>query len=138
MADLVDVETELVTFITSALYPSGASPGAASAAGPVCKVYRGWPVPASLDADLKAGIVNVSIFAEPSGEKNTTRCQTDWQMMTAATPLVTLSVNQNVVTVGGSIQAGDFACIKVGLHNVYSVPVSGGSTLSSIAAALAA
>lgn len=138
MADLVDVENELVTFVTAALYPSGATAGAASIAGPVCKVYRGWPVPASLDADLKAGIVNVSIFAEASGEKNTTRCQTDWQQVTAASPLVVLSVVNNVVTVSGSIQAGDFACVKVGIRNAYSVPVSVGSTTATIAAALAA
>lgn len=137
MADLVDAENALVAFVTAVLYPSGASAGAPSAAGPVCKVYRGWPVPASLDADLKAGIVNVSIFTESGAEKNTTRYQQDWQTMTAATPKVTLAVSQNVVTVGGTIQAGDFACIKVGLHNVYSAPVAANSTIVSIAAALA-
>ena len=138
MADLLDVENQLVTFIAMALYPSGATAGAPSVVGPVCKIFRGWPVPASLDADLAAGIVNISVFTEPSGEKNTTRCQMDWQTTTAASPKVTLAVVQNVVTVGGSIQAGDFACIKVGLHNVYSAPIASNSTVSSIAAALAA
>lgn len=138
MADLLDCENALVAFVTAALYPSGVTAGAPSVSGPVCKVYRGWPIPASLDADLKAGIVNVSVFTESGGEKNTTRYPKDWQTMTAATPQVVLSVVGNVVTVSGSIQAGDFACIKVGLRNVYSVPVGAGSTLASVASALAA
>jgi hypothetical protein len=138
MADLVDVENELVTFVAAALYPSGATPGQPSVAGPVCKVYRGWPIPASLDADLTAGIVNVTVFAEGGGGANTTRCQTDWQQSVAATPQVVLSVSSNVVTVSGAIQAGDVALIKVGFRNAYATPITSGSTLASIASALAA
>jgi hypothetical protein len=135
VADTPDVENALVTTIATALYPSGATPGQASAAGPVCKVYRGWPVPASLDADLVKGIVNISIFTQGM-ERNTSRALLQWQQLTAATPLITLAVNQNVVTVGGSIQAGDFAVVKVGTQNFFPVP-STGST-SAVAAALAA
>jgi hypothetical protein len=137
MADLPDAENALVAFITAALYPSGVPAGGASILGPVCKVYRGWPVPASLDADLAAGIVNVSIFTESGGEKNTTRCALDWQTLTPASPQISLSVAQNVVTVGGTIQAGDFASVKVGFRHVYTVPVASGSTLASVASALA-
>jgi hypothetical protein len=137
VADTPDVETALVATIASALYPpnGSATAGQASAAGPVCKVYRGWPVPASLDSDLASGIVNISIFTD-GNEKNTSRALLEWKQLTAASPLITLSVNQNAVTVGGSIQAGDFAAVKVGTQNVFSV-ASSGST-SAVAAALAA
>ena len=32
----------------------------------MCRVYRGWPSPASLNSDLAAGIVNVTIFPTAS------------------------------------------------------------------------
>ena len=138
MADIVDVENALALFIAGVLYPSGAIAGQASTAGPVCKIYRGWPIPQSLTADLAAGVVNISIFTESGGEKNTTRCFQVWETLTPASPQITLAVSGNVVTIGGSIQAGDFAMIKVGWRSAYSVPVAANSTLASLASALAA
>lgn len=139
MADLPDVENALASAIATALYPSGATPNLPSVAGPVCKIYRGWPVPQKLDKDLALGIVNISIYCESGAEKNTTRCQTDWQTMTAASPQITLSVALNVVTVGGAIQAGDFAAVKVGLHDYFSVASTGSPSVvaSALAAAIA-
>jgi hypothetical protein len=59
MADLSDVENAIASGIVGALYPQGISQ--ISAVGIVCRVYRGWPSPAALNADLAAGIVNVTI-----------------------------------------------------------------------------
>lgn len=121
MADLPDVENALVSTIATALYPSGASPGQPSAAGPVCKIYRGWPIPTAtgLDPDLAAGIVNISVFTESGGEKNTTRCQTDWQMMTPAAPQITLAVAAQTpnVSVGNLNTHGNagFASVSTGV-----------------------
>ena len=60
MADLSDVENALVVKVTDALYPEGVSQ--ISIVGPTCRVYRGWPLTASLNSDLAAGIVNVTVF----------------------------------------------------------------------------
>jgi hypothetical protein len=60
MADLSDVENAVVTVVINALYPNGLSQ--VSAVGAICRVYRGWPSPAALNADLSAGIINVTVF----------------------------------------------------------------------------
>ena len=60
MADQSDVEKALVNVVSAALYPSGTA--AASVPGPDCRIYRGWPNSAALDADLAAGNINVTVF----------------------------------------------------------------------------
>lgn len=135
MADLVDVEEALKSFVIATLYPNGViSP---SITGDAIKIYRGWPIPANLDADLAAGIVNVSIYTQ-TVERNVTRYTKDWYTFKQPAPLLTVTASGNAVTIGGAIQAGDFAMVKVGLRNAYSAPVVAGSTFASVAAALAA
>jgi len=60
MADISDVEIALVDQIVAALYPSGSA--ADSAVGTTCRIYRGWPTPGALNADLTAGLVNVTVY----------------------------------------------------------------------------
>ncbi|MDR3536521.1 MAG: hypothetical protein P4L71_08475 [Acetobacteraceae bacterium] len=60
MADYADIENSLVTFIADALYPDGIN--APSIVGTTCRIFRGWPLPAALNSDLSAGVVNVSVF----------------------------------------------------------------------------
>ena len=67
MADLSDVENAMADEIIAALYPNGT--GMDSIAGVTCRVYRGWPSPAALNADLAAGIVNVTVFPAPAAEE---------------------------------------------------------------------
>ena len=50
----------LVNVVSAALYPNGTSE--ASVPGPDCRIYRGWPNSAALDADLAAGKINVTVF----------------------------------------------------------------------------
>lgn len=135
MADQVDVETAIVSTIATALYPSGPSGNNASVPGPVCKVFRGWPVPANLDRDLAAGIVNVSVY--PGPDKNTTRSILRWQKSAPPAPKITLAVAGNIITLGGSIQAGDLAVVKTA-RAFFPVEVSTGQTLAQVASALAA
>jgi hypothetical protein len=136
MADLSQVEDALVSVASTALYPNGTS--SPSVIGVDCRVYRGWPMAAALDADLRAGKLNVSVYAQPSVERNTTRFPTDWQTLTPAAPQITLSVSGQTVTVGGAIQTGDVATIKTGARKAYSVAVQANSTLAGIASSLAA
>ena len=51
MADQSDVEQALAAVVAAVLYPGGTT--AASLVGVACRVHRGWPDAASLDADLK-------------------------------------------------------------------------------------
>ena len=106
MADQSDVENALVAVISATLYPNG--PAAASVHrprrdlghGPRLSWLAGERRPASrIIAD---GIVNVSVF--PNGEpRDTTRYPTNWNVTTATTPTLTLSMSaSNAVTFGGA------------------------------------
>ena len=136
MADLSDVENALVDVVTGALYPNGIL--APSVVGAACRAYRGWPNSKSLQADLLNKVVNVSVYAQPGVEHNTSRFPAEWKTLTQPVPLVTLALAGNVITVGGAIQAGDVATVKIGGRGAYSVAVQANATLSSIASALAA
>jgi hypothetical protein len=137
MADQSDVENAFVAAIASALYPNGTK--AASAVGnpaATCRVYRGWPLSAALNADLAAGVVNVSVF--PAGSpRNTTRYPARWTVTSKTIPTLTVVVRQNIVTFTGTPAAGQMAGIAVdGQTFVYIVQT--GDTTALIAAALAA
>ena len=133
MADEADIETTLVTLIAAALYPDGT--GAASAPGPDCRVYRGWPNAVALDADLARGVINVTVFAGTGAGRTTTRFPDTWQ---ATPPPVTLTaaVSGNSVTFAGTAAAGQLAGILVdGRSYVYRVQA--GDTPGAVAASLA-
>ena len=137
MADQSDVENALVAAITATLYPNG--PTAASVIGPdgiTVRVYRGWPVSAALLSDIADGTVNVSVF--PNGEpRDTTRYPTNWNVTTATTPTLTLSIAANAVTFGGTTAAGQMVGLSAdGATYVYLVQA--GDTTAFVAAALAA
>ena len=99
MADLAEVEQVIVGVIAAALYPDGtASP---SAIGEPVRVYRGWPEPNRLDADLAAGTLNVSVYPQEM-EHRTTRYTPDEIDLPRDPPTLTLTVIGDTVTVGGS------------------------------------
>ena len=62
MADLSDVEQEIVTLVYKAIHPD--STNSPNAIDFPCRVFRGWPTPAGLNADLQAGIANVTVFPD--------------------------------------------------------------------------
>ena len=61
------------------------------------RVYRGWPVPAQLDLDLVAGVVNVSVYAS-NAESKTTRHLAQWEELPPEPVTLTLTVSGNAVT----------------------------------------
>ncbi len=137
MADLIDVENALVALISQTLYPNGT--GQASAAGIPVKVYPGWPTSSQLDADLRAGTANVSVYPG-AAERNTTRYPKTWQTLAVNMPTLTLTVSGQTVTVGGAVPAPffahNFALLVSGKNYVYALQAT--DTLTSIATALAA
>lgn len=99
MADLSDVQNVLAGQIASWLYPNGT--GTPSAVGFDVRIGAGWPTAAVLDADLKKGIANVSIYAT-GVEQKTTRWLQGWQVQSNNAPTLTLSQAGQVVTIGGT------------------------------------
>jgi hypothetical protein len=110
MADQSDVETALVGMIGGALYPGGLFAPCA-VAGAVCRIYRGWPVPAALDADLAASITNISITPVAGQDENTTRWPDLWIPQARTAPTLTATVSGDSVTFGGTGGAGQVAAV---------------------------
>lgn len=134
MADQSDVENVLVSLAAAALYPNGTD--AASVNGTDCQIYRGWPQSATLDSDLAAGRVNVSVFGEGQAGKNTTRYAQQWYG-TPVTPSLTVFVSGNSVSFGGVAAVGQVAGILAD-NLSYAYRVQASDTPANVAANLAA
>jgi hypothetical protein len=104
MADISDVEQALVESITAVLYPAGSSQS--SIVGALCRIYRGWPNSATLNADLSAGAVNITIAVDNDSGRTTTRYLPQWQTISAQ-PGTAASVDGQTVTVAGTPIIGD-------------------------------
>ena len=134
MPDQSDVENVLVSLVTQIAYPNGTA--ADSAIGNKIKVYRGWPIPANLDADLKAGIVNISVFPL-DGEQNVTRFSTDWTELPSPRITLNMTVSGNTVAIGGKVCCPLNAAILVN-GTAFIYPLQATDTLTTVATALAA
>jgi hypothetical protein len=132
--DLSDIEQVLVSLLAQIAYPHGTA--AESATGDPVKIYRGWPIPSNLDADVRAGIVNVSVYPL-DGEQNVTRYSTDWERIPSPRVTMTVSVSGTTATFGGRACCPLNAAIVVnGTPFVY--PLQATDTPTSVATALAA
>jgi hypothetical protein len=134
MADQSDVETALVNLASAALYPNGI--GEASLPGPDCRIYRGWPIPVALDADLTAGRINVTIFPSGGESRTTTRYAEQW-LGSPAQPTLSASVVGTAVTFDGAANIGQIAGILADGES-YAYRTRAGDTPQSVAANLAA
>ncbi len=110
MADQADVETALVIALLEAMYPGGA--GSASTIGVACRVYRGWPLSASLNADMAAGAVNISVVSVANSIKPVTSFNEGW---IGAAPVATMGAVSvgNQVTFSGTAGLGQLAGVLV-------------------------
>lgn len=133
MADQSDIETSLVTIVSTALYPNGMD--LPSAPGPLCRIFRGWPSPAALDTDLKAGRINVSIFPGDASPRLAPAYPDEWQTVTKL-PTLTATVNGLTITFAGSAAEGQVAGILLDAKPyVYRIVAS--DTAAHVAANLA-
>lgn len=127
MADLSDVENGLVALLATSLLPVGYRTGDAVASnlGPRLRIYRGWPNGADLDTDLFAGqdgaqglsayIVNISVFPESGGSRNTTRYERIWRDPNPLPlPTFTATVVANAVIFSGAVSSSQIAGLQVG------------------------
>ena len=140
MADLADVETALRDIVTTSVYPDGVPATDAVPVSPVIsaavRVRRGWPDAAKLDADLKAGIVNVSIFSMPGHSRPIQRYIDDWRTVPSPPPTMTVTQAGAVVTFAGTGGIGQIAGIQLADGTAYAVLATGSP--SDAATALAA
>ena len=131
MADQADVETVLAGLVSGVLYPQGVT--APSVLGVVCRVYRGWPNSAALDADLAAGVVNVTVFPQAGHERNTTRWPDECALQAWVSPTLTVSVDGVTATFAGAAGLGQVAGLLVdGVAVVHRLV--GNDTPASVAA----
>ncbi len=133
MADLSDVENAVVLEVTNALYPQGISQ--ASIVGATCRVYRGWPITASLNTDLAAGVVNMAIFPTNKPDEIPDP-YFDRSYATIAPTTMIASVAGQVVTFSGLVASNQVVGLLIdGVP--FSYAVNAGDTSQSIAANLA-
>jgi hypothetical protein len=133
MADLSDVENALVLGVTNALYPQGVSQASIVAA--TCRIYRGWPLTASLNSDLAAGVVNVSVF--PAARRDEVPDPyLDRSYTTISPASLSASITGQSVTFSGLVASNQTAGLLVdGVP--FSYPVNASDTADSIAANIA-
>lgn len=110
MADQSDVETAIAGLVGAALYPGGLGVAGAVPAA-TCRIYRGWPVTAALDADLLSGRTNVTVAALAEHAVNTTRWPDVWSEKAQTTPRLIASVSGNAVSFAGDAGPGQIAAL---------------------------
>lgn len=133
MADLSDVQNVLVAQIAQAIYPNGTAQ--ASVTGAATKIYPGWPDPATLDADMAAGLVHVSVFGLMS--RHVTPMQDTWQVTSVTASQLVATVSGFTVTLTGTITTPQAVSVQQGSVQA-SYTVQPTDTLTSICTALAA
>lgn len=105
------------------------------------RIARGWPSAPQLDADLKAGIANVTVFPITGTARHTLRYLFHWRQNAAVAPTLTASASGATATFGGTGGAGQVAGIAVGDGNpraAYAYRLSSSDTPGTVAGALAA
>lgn len=132
MADISDVEQEFANTVTAVLYPAGASQ--ASIVGVLCRVYRGWPNSATLNADLNAGTVNVTVVPDNDSGRTTTRYLPEWQTKPSQ-PGVSASTSDQTITISGVPTVGDVVGALID-RAAYAYRIQAGDTADLVASNL--
>lgn len=145
MSDISDVEKALVGLVSTSLglglsYVTG-SAATSTVAQAVCRVYRGWPLAESLDADLAASITNVSIFPVAGSSRRATRYFPQWSPATSTPITLTVTISNSDITIGGVSGTNQVVGVRFGsglAPQVYAYRPQANDTPFSICAALAA
>ena len=135
MADQADAENALAALVANALYPDGTD--AASVTGLVCRVYRGFPNPTALDADLAAGIVHVSVTAGDGTVRNVTRYPRQWRAVKPVAQVLSVVVQGVCATFSGTCAVGQLAGVLVN-KQTFAYAVQASDSPATVASNLAA
>ena len=119
MADLSDVEQAMADTVTSIVYPAGSSQP--SILGALCRVYRGWPNSGTLNADLSAGALNITIATDNDAGRTTTRYLPAWHSVSSRPGLIAAATDQMII-ISGNPTVGDVVGALIdGLSYAYRV-----------------
>ncbi len=135
MAEAADVETALVALLTGGFYPTGTA--APSVVGVLCRLYRGNPVAAALDRDLRSNVVNISVLPMDNGWKNVTRYPRNWAVIVPPARSLSLSVANKQALFSGQPAEGQIIGVLID-RRPYSYAVQKTDSLSTIASNIAA
>ena len=134
MADISDASVLLVNMATAALYPYGA--GQPSIIGAGCKIYPGWPNSTALDADLRLGIVHVSVFPVQGSTAKAPLTLDNPHIVAAPIHGMTATVGDQSVTLAGTPTPGEFVTIIADNRHIYSA--SGATVAANLVTLLTA
>lgn len=152
MADLSDVTAYLAQQAASAVYPNGDSQS--SVANMDTTVFEGWPLGDQLDLDMAGNmkdptdpagsrviprpggpVANVSVFPMPGTGVGVYQILDQTYVISAAAVTTTVAVNGEVITVSGSLSAGEFLTVIIDDAVICSQT---GANVQAMLAALAA
>lgn len=142
MAGESDVGAALVATVSAILYPNGVSGDPPlTVLGCPARAYRGWPNGDALDADLRAQVLNVSVYPRDGTDKTTTRYRPRQQAGTLAATTYTLTAGVGpTITVGGAAASPyvvqNVCALCNGMPYVYQAQP--GDTAAQVAMALGA
>ncbi len=109
MAAQHHVEDALLSLAADAIYPSG--PHTISAIGIPCRLHRGWPLPAALDADLPRMIATIAVTSVDHSLRITTRYPDTWAALAPAPALLQAEILADQVRFSGLAAAGQLVGI---------------------------
>jgi hypothetical protein len=139
MATISDLRAALAQAVGDMLYPAGVPAGTnppSPVAGCPVRVFQGWPEREAIDADMAAGIVDVTVYSMP-GSTNTTRYPEVDIPISISPPTLEWSVAGTTATLGGTVSTPQNVGLLVD-RRAYLYAVQPTDTLASIATALAA
>jgi hypothetical protein len=132
MADISQVESAVAAVVTSTLYPSGSAE--ASIIGALCRVYRGWPNSATLNADLASGAVNVTINSDNDAGRTTTRYLPEYQTISLQ-PGLGANITDQTINFWGIPAPGDVVGALID-GSTYAYRIQAGDTPELVASNL--
>jgi hypothetical protein len=139
MATISDLRAAIAQAVGDMLYPAGVPAGTtppSPVAGCPVRVFQGWPEREAIDADMAAGIVDVSIYTLP-GSTNTTRYPEVDIPISISPPTLEWVVTGTTATLGGTVSTPQNVGLLVD-RQAYLYAVQPTDTLASIATAVAA
>lgn len=134
MASLLQVLETLAQNLETPIYPNGLlNP---SIVGVQVTIESGWPIRSQLDRDLEDGKVHVSVYPT-NNERVVTKFQRNFESLTLTDPTITLTVENNTVTVGGTVVIPQAVMLIVN-GTGYGYQIQSSDTLQTIATNTAA
>lgn len=133
MASVDEVTGYLAKRAANVIYPGGSRlPGMVNTS---VKVYPGWPVPGTLQQDIEAGHVHVSVWPLPSERRISTPLGRPCRLKEKGAPTLQITVNGSMIGVSGHVSASTI--VKVSLDDSeYDFQFHAGKTAEDVVSAL--